>query len=266
MLKILRLAGLQITGARRRGDYAGAATMLREALDVRLKGYPEEHPFARIGNLTLAKDKGEIEKARTILLLLLDEIPRLGPKESPYELGLIKWELIEILAWRGDSEEALKIAGPILDEVRRLLSEKDHDYSTIRDMHARILATAPLDRPGLRDVPRALELARANVAAFPKDGQFVTTLGIAHYQAGHHDDALAALAEGARLDKDFRVAPRGFYVAMARWGKGDKDKARAAFDGAAAWMDKNRPGHPELTRPRAEAAGLLGIKDVGPAK
>jgi hypothetical protein len=50
-----------------------------------------------------------------------------------------------------------------------------------------------------------------------------------------------------------------FFLAMAHWQLGEKDKARAWYDQAVAWMDKNRPQDAELKRFRAEAAALLGL-------
>jgi hypothetical protein len=46
---------------------------------------------------------------------------------------------------------------------------------------------------------------------------------------------------------------------MAHWQLGEKDKARAWYDRAVAWMDKNQPQNGELKGFRAEAAALLGV-------
>jgi hypothetical protein len=48
---------------------------------------------------------------------------------------------------------------------------------------------------------------------------------------------------------------------MAQWQLGDKEQARASCGRAARWMDKNDPLNPRLRRFRAEAAGLLNVKD-----
>jgi hypothetical protein len=58
-----------------------------------------------------------------------------------------------------------------------------------------------------------------------------------------------------------------FFLAMAHWHQGDKDKARGWYDRAAAWMDKHRARDEELGRFRAEAASVLGLQDsVSPTK
>jgi tetratricopeptide (TPR) repeat protein len=174
--------------------------------------------------------------------------------------------LVKVLAWRGDVEKALELAEVALKEWQPVYSGKDRWTAGDRDMIAQLLANAPGSRPGLRDVSRALELASANVKAFPNDGQFWTTLGIAQYRAVNYDDSILSLTKAGQLDGDLRRAPRGFYFAMAQWQKGDKDKARTTFDETAAWMDENRPGHPELIPARAEARALLELHGSGPEK
>jgi Tfp pilus assembly protein PilF len=52
-----------------------------------------------------------------------------------------------------------------------------------------------------------------------------------------------------------------FYLAMAHWQLGEKDKAREWYDRAVQWMDNNQPTNEELRRFRVEAAELLGVKD-----
>ena len=42
-----------------------------------------------------------------------------------------------------------------------------------------------------------------------------------------------------------------FFLAMAHWQFGEKEKAGAWFDKAAAWIEKNSPDDDELRRFRA---------------
>jgi len=55
---------------------------------------------------------------------------------------------------------------------------------------------------------------------------------------------------------------RIFVLAMAHWQLGHKKEARQWYDKAVQWMDMNKPQDEELRRFRAEAALLLGIKDL----
>jgi hypothetical protein len=52
-----------------------------------------------------------------------------------------------------------------------------------------------------------------------------------------------------------------FFLAMARWHLGDRDKAREAYSLAVRWMQKHQPRDQQLHRFRAEAADLLGVTD-----
>jgi hypothetical protein len=55
-------------------------------------------------------------------------------------------------------------------------------------------------------------------------------------------------------------AHEGFFLAMAHWQLGNKDKARDWFAKSVAWMEKRNKNDPELKRSRAEAAALLGAE------
>jgi tetratricopeptide (TPR) repeat protein len=112
----------------------------------------------------------------------------------------------------------------------------------------------------LRDAEMALRFAKQAVKIAQKQGTYWNTLGAAHYRSGNWKDAIAV------LDKSMELRKGGdsfdwFFLAMAHWKLGDKEKARTRFDQAVQWMDKHQPADEELRRFRAEAAELLGIKD-----
>jgi serine/threonine protein kinase/Flp pilus assembly protein TadD len=134
-----------------------------------------------------------------------------------------------------------------------------------------LLATWPglkLRDPGLAvaHAKKAVELAPGSSAPWNTlgvaeyrsgAGAAWNTLGVAQYRNGDWKAAVEALMKSVQLRKggdsfDF------FFLAMAHWQLGEKDKARAWYDRAVAWMDKNRPEDRELKRFRAEAAALLG--------
>jgi hypothetical protein len=56
-------------------------------------------------------------------------------------------------------------------------------------------------------------------------------------------------------------AAQWFFLAMAQWQLGQKDKAREWYDRAVGWMDKNEPKNVELRRFRVEASKLLELKE-----
>jgi uncharacterized protein HemY len=83
------------------------------------------------------------------------------------------------------------------------------------------------------------------------------TLGVAQYRKGDWKAAVEALMKSAQLRNggdsfDF------FFLAMAHWELNEEEEARAWYDRAVAWMDRNAPQNEELQRFRAEAATLLG--------
>ena len=51
---------------------------------------------------------------------------------------------------------------------------------------------------------------------------------------------------------------------MAYWRIGNRDEARAWFDKAVKWMERNEPDNEALLRFRAEAAELLGSAEAPP--
>jgi serine/threonine protein kinase/Tfp pilus assembly protein PilF len=109
-----------------------------------------------------------------------------------------------------------------------------------------------------RDPGLAVAHARKAVDLAPDIGGFWNTLGVAQYRNGDWKTAVEALMKSVQLRQggdsfDF------FFLAMAHWQLGEKDKARAWYDRAVAWMDQNAPQDGELKRFRAEAASLLGL-------
>ncbi len=139
------------------------------------------------------------------------------------------------------------------------------------DFVAELLANHP--EPSVRAPGKAVELASKAVELAPKVGICWKTLGVAHYRAGDWNATMAA------LDKSMQLTNGGdaggwFFLAMAHWQLGDKEKAREWHDRAVKWMDDNRQNlekskatAEEFGRCRAEAAELLGIskgmKDEG---
>src|SRR5262249_28229329 len=121
-----------------------------------------------------------------------------------------------------------------------------------------LLATCP--EPKFRDCEKAVQLAKKVVALAPKEGEHWKTLGVAHYRAGNWEEAVAA------LDKSMQFRNGGdsfdwFFLSMAHWQLGEKDKARQRYDQAVQWMEKNQPNNGELRRFHAEAAELLKEKE-----
>ena len=98
----------------------------------------------------------------------------------------------------------------------------------------------------------------------PTEAGFRGTLGTARYRTGDWKGAIADLEKAIGLSNPYHPynATNGFFLAMAHWHLGEKDKARTWFDKAVQWMDKGLPENTDLKRFRAEAAELLGIAET----
>jgi tetratricopeptide (TPR) repeat protein len=112
----------------------------------------------------------------------------------------------------------------------------------------------------LRDPAQAVALAGKAVELDPKNAAYPNTLGVAQYRAGNWKAAITA------LEKSLEVRKGGdsfdwFFLAMAQWQLGERDKARMWYDRAVQWMEKDQPNDEELRRFRAEAAELLKIAE-----
>jgi WD40 repeat protein/serine/threonine protein kinase/predicted Zn-dependent protease len=110
--------------------------------------------------------------------------------------------------------------------------------------------------PQVRDPARALKLARRAVAQAPEQESYWLTLGVAHYRGGDWKASIAALDKALALGAGDGAA--GFFLAMAHWKLGGKERARQAFSRANEWLAKHAPEDEELRRFHSEAAGLLG--------
>jgi uncharacterized protein HemY len=103
-------------------------------------------------------------------------------------------------------------------------------------------------------------LAQQAVELAPREGNVWSTLGAAQYRAKDWKAAIEALEKSMGLRKGGDSVD-WFFMAMAYWQLGEKEKARTWFHQAAQWMDKHKAENEELDRFRGEAAELLGLKD-----
>jgi tetratricopeptide (TPR) repeat protein len=111
-----------------------------------------------------------------------------------------------------------------------------------------------------RDSRLAVKSAKKAVELAPKEGDYWNTLGAAHYRAENFKEAVAALEKSMEL-REGGDSFDWFFLAMAYWHLGEKEKASSWYEKAVDWMDKNDPKNEELLRFRAEAAELLGTKE-----
>jgi tetratricopeptide (TPR) repeat protein len=123
-------------------------------------------------------------------------------------------------------------------------------------------AWALATRPDFKSLnpARAIAFAKKAVELAPKQGAYWNTLGVAHYRGGDWKAAVETLQKSMEL-RQGGDSFDWFFLAMAHWQLGEKDKAREWYDRAVQWMDKNQPSNEELHRFRTEAAELLGLNE-----
>src|SRR5262249_31451474 len=124
----------------------------------------------------------------------------------------------------------------------------------------------------LRDPRKAVEHGKRAIELAPQVDGYRGTLGVAHYRNGDWKASIEALTQwlqrrkgsdsSVSLFREGSDSSSGFFLAMAYWQLGEKKDARAWYDKAVQWMDKNNPKDEELRRFRAEASALLGIKNL----
>jgi serine/threonine protein kinase/WD40 repeat protein len=130
------------------------------------------------------------------------------------------------------------------------------DDNGLRNYLAWLLALCP--DPKLRDLPRAVALARAAREEQPEEWLFLRTLGLALHLAG--DDAAAVPA----LRRALELSPEGnsfdyFPLAAANQKLGHAEEARQWYRKGLAWMAEHRhPHQAELAILRADAQSALG--------
>jgi Flp pilus assembly protein TadD len=91
-------------------------------------------------------------------------------------------------------------------------------------------------------------------------GEYWNTLGVAQYRAGEFQSALITLSRSVEL-RSGGDASDYFFLTMTYERLGDRKQARIWYDKAVQWMDKRSPRGEADIRYRAEANGILGIKE-----
>ncbi len=110
----------------------------------------------------------------------------------------------------------------------------------------------------LRNYLQAVESAKKAVQLAPKVRPYWNTLGVALYRIGACKESIDSLERSMQL-RNGGDSFDWFFLAMDYQQLGEKEKARAWYDKAVQWMDKNQPKNEELRRFRREAAELLGV-------
>jgi eukaryotic-like serine/threonine-protein kinase len=119
-----------------------------------------------------------------------------------------------------------------------------------------MVALAP-NRPP-RDYDEALEHSKKALELAPNKGLYYNTLALVEYRRGRWNDSIAAATRSIAIGNG-GDASDWFFLALAHWQLGEKEKARTWFDKAVAWTKEKRPKNAELFQFWKEAAKLLAL-------
>ncbi len=234
------------------GNDAGARNFLRGAL-------------ARVGRLdeVLALDREAVERDPNNpwkLTSLGESLQRAGKGEEAigcYRKAIAVYpKYARAHCQLGD---ALRDKGQLNEAAAcyRKAIELDPKCASAHTDLALVIVTYP-DRK-LGNAAEAVQLARKAVELAPSKSGYWNVLGAAHYRARGWKEAVTALEKSMALSNG-GDGSGWFFLAMAHWQLGEKEKARRWFDRAAQWMDKNEPKDEGLRRFRAEATELLKVE------
>jgi tetratricopeptide (TPR) repeat protein len=152
------------------------------------------------------------------------------------------------------------LARQYLDRARTMLAEavrRGADRPEAQGELARTLIITPVAE--LWDPDTSLGLAKKAVARAPESVLLWNTLGMAHYRRGEWQAAIDVLERAEKLPYG-NSGYNWFFLAMAHWQKGDKDRARHYYEQARDWRLQKRAGGEDLRRYHQEAAALLGVE------
>src|SRR5262249_26723589 len=126
-------------------------------------------------------------------------------------------------AWkdRADAYAHVGDADQSARDYEKFFSLRPGDAKAYNDF-AWYLATGPDLK--LRNPNYAVRLAQKAVKLAPKEGNYWNTLGVAHYRAGHWKDAIEPLTKSMELMKGQMESFDTFFLAMAHWRLGEKEK------------------------------------------
>jgi serine/threonine protein kinase/Flp pilus assembly protein TadD len=245
------------------GRWNDARSLHEEALRARRRLNGPEHPetLQSMNNLAVAlrtlRRFDEARKLHEETIHLQRDV--LGP-EDPQTLGSMH-NLALVLSLQGELDEAIKQYEQVLEVQGRVLGPEHPATLNVMYDLAWLLANASDPKP--RDARRAVELAKEVARHSPGRPDLWYRLGVATYRAGDWEQAITALEKSLELAPgEASVAYNGFFLAMAHWRLGDKERARQWYSKAAGWLEKNQTTDRGLLRSQVEASQLLGLPDA----
>jgi tetratricopeptide (TPR) repeat protein len=244
------------------GRHEEALELRQEALDRRKATLGPDHRDTLTSMNNLTDSYSALGRDTEALRLREETLPRmkaqLGPDHPHTMAGM--HNLADSYHGLGRDAEALKLYDQTLDLAIGKLGAKHANTLMVMNNLAWLLATAQDVR--LRDHARAVDLATKTTQLFPKNPDFLGTLGAARFGNGDWKQAALDLERAIHLRgaDDSGNVNESFFLAMCCWRMGDKSGARKWFDKGSGWMARNKSRTDEVRRFAVEAAKLLGVE------
>jgi WD40 repeat protein/serine/threonine protein kinase len=165
---------------------------------------------------------------------------------------------------RADVVAYLRSSATVRSPVRQkalTLAQHYRDEIDAERFHQASWATVRLPHLNAFQYRFALRQAETARRLDPEQGKYLTALGVAQYRAADWTAAVDSLEKSLQLRGGGEGTSR-FFLAMAHWWLGEKDKAREWYDRAVQWANKNQPTNEELRCFRVEAVELLELKET----
>jgi serine/threonine-protein kinase len=152
---------------------------------------------------------------------------------------------------------ALVLAGDLAEYQRLARQNLERFGQTLDGRTAYLVARACALAPkAVADLHRPITLAEQAVT-FWKTAWHLHTLALAHYRAGHFQEAVYHAQESLAIDPNWLAhVDNWFVLAMAHHALGDQAEARQWFDKAQQWI-----AH---TEPQADAGGSVTLLNMHP--
>jgi tetratricopeptide (TPR) repeat protein/serine/threonine protein kinase len=259
------------------------AVDLYEKLAADFPSLPIQQQIAFDQRLSLSQflvEAGRIEDALDVYHQAIDRSGKQArdfPSKLNHWQGLVRSqvELGRLLANNGKKEEAeaaYRRAVEIQEKLEKDFAGKPEDRRELAQNHYQA-ATLFIGAGRPREAERLYELWRPHsepelerlkkaAEADPKNGLHWGSLAIACYRAGKWQDALDLFKTKEHLGYGIGgSAWQWFYIAMAHWKLGHKEKAHSWYYQSIDWVER---GHEKgLAGVQAEAAALMGLPDPG---
>ena len=244
-----------------RGDFDRAADSYDEAVGLSqelVAAFPSRTPYRR--------DLGRMHLNRGIIHRKLGQADEAA---ASFQQSIqVLEQLVELLKSSSTSQvllgEGLQRLGQAYAESGRVQDAitayqeslaANPDSAEMMNRLAWLLLTA--SDPAFQNPSEAMKLAQRSVDLVPRDGNYLNTLGVAHYRSGDFEQAGRALREAIQLQRNGGTPYDWFFLAMTLAREGDIEAAEPWRQRAEAWCEDHKDFADDLHRIRDECAAAF---------